>query len=119
MPSIKQKRAFDNSLENNGNITKAMRDAGYSEATLNNPKDLTESDGYKELEKNYADSIPDKLVKEKHKALLNRVDDKGDVDVQAVKAGLDMAYKIKGAYKINDVNVQVNIANLIEKYNDD
>ena len=45
-----------------------------------------------------ADMLPDELIAEKHLALLNKVDEKGEIDVQAVKAGVDMAHKIKGSY---------------------
>ena len=45
-----------------------------------------------------ADMLPDDLLAEKHLALLNKIDAEGEIDVQAVKAGLDMGYKIKGTY---------------------
>jgi len=45
-----------------------------------------------------AEAIPDTLLAEKHLALLNKLDEQGNIDVQAVKAGLDMGYKIKGSY---------------------
>jgi len=48
-----QKRAVDNLVVNGGNVTKAMRDAKYSENTVNTPKKLTASKGFKEIcEKN-------------------------------------------------------------------
>ncbi|KKK95757.1 hypothetical protein LCGC14_2669610, partial [marine sediment metagenome] len=51
-----------------GNITKTMREVGYSENTINTPKNLTNSKGFKELmEKN----LPNELLTKKHKALLN------------------------------------------------
>lgn len=50
------------------------------------------------IQKAIADMIPDELLKEKHLALLNKIDKEGEIDVQAVKAGLDMGYKIKGTY---------------------
>jgi hypothetical protein len=45
-----------------------------------------------------ADRIPDELLGEKHLALLNKIDKEGNIDVQAVSKGLEMGYKIKGAY---------------------
>lgn len=60
-----------------------------------------------------ADSIPDELLIRKHLELLNKkekitknnmttgeieVIDTGEIDAHAVKAGLDMAYKIKSTY---------------------
>lgn len=49
MATEKQKKAVDNLVENRGNVSKAMRDAGYDDTTAKNPKNLTESKGYKEL----------------------------------------------------------------------
>jgi hypothetical protein len=49
MPTIKQKRALMKVVENGGNITKAMKDVGYSLATVNNPDVLTSSKGWQEL----------------------------------------------------------------------
>lgn len=60
--------------------------------------------------KSIADSIPDDLLVEKHLELLtvpklhrryikgDLMDEEESTDVQAIKAGLDMAYKIKGTY---------------------
>ena len=45
-----------------------------------------------------ADRIPDELLEQKHLELINKVDKEGELDVQAVSKGLDMAYKLKGAY---------------------
>ncbi len=42
-PTLKQKRAVKLAVENGGNIGKAMRQAGYAEATAKNPSKLTES----------------------------------------------------------------------------
>lgn len=50
MATERQKKAIDNLVENGGNVTKAMRDAGYSEATINSPSNLTQSDAYKEFQ---------------------------------------------------------------------
>lgn len=63
--------------------------------------------------KSIADKIPDSLLVEKHLALLKKeevitknnmttgeidVIPTGEIDANAVRAGLDMAYKLKGAY---------------------
>jgi hypothetical protein len=42
-PTIKQQKAVANLLENGGNVSKAMKDAGYSAAMAKNPQKLTES----------------------------------------------------------------------------
>ena len=62
------------------------------------------------IQKTIAEMIPDELLGTKHLALLNKVDSEGEIDVQAVGKGLDMAYKIKGNYvpehnPITQVNV--------------
>jgi len=49
MPTIKQVKALDKIMENNGNVSQAMRDVGYSEASVNTPNSLTKSDGYQQL----------------------------------------------------------------------
>jgi len=53
------KKVFEKTLENGGNITKAMRDMKYSEATINNPKNITKTKSWEKL----LEDIPDtKLV---------------------------------------------------------
>ena len=49
MPTIKQEKVFNKIVENRGNISKTMREVGYSEKTAKNPKNLTESKGWQEL----------------------------------------------------------------------
>lgn len=107
MPTIKQQNAFNGAVGNGGNITQAMRDAQYSENTLNTPQKLTESRGWQELMEEY---LPDTLLGVKHKELLEikkkvRTFKRGDIieqyeelDSNAVGKGLDMAYKLKGYY---------------------
>ena len=68
MPTIKQERAFDKVVENGGNVSSAMREVGYSEATANTPQKLTESKGWKELMETY---LSDDKLAQKHDELLN------------------------------------------------
>lgn len=49
MATVKQKKALNKIVENGGNVSKAMRDVGYSPATAENPSKLTESKGFMEL----------------------------------------------------------------------
>jgi len=53
MATIKQRVAVDNLVENRGNISQAMLKAGYDPTTAKNPKNLTESVGFKEILKEY------------------------------------------------------------------
>ena len=48
-PTFKQKKAFDKIVENHGNVSKTMLEVGYDENTARNPKNLTESKGWKKL----------------------------------------------------------------------
>ena len=49
MATIKQKKAIDKIVENHGNISKSMLEAGYDPTTAKNPKNLTESKAWGEL----------------------------------------------------------------------
>lgn len=119
MATEKQKKAIKNVVENRGNISKAMRDAGYSKKSAKNPKNLTESKSWNQLMDKY---LPDKLLAEKHKELLVipkkvRHFVKGDLeseyeelDSNAMKAGLDMAYKLKGKYSPEKKEISGNLS---------
>ena len=48
-PSMKQKVAVKKIIENHGNVSKAMKEAGYQENTIKNPSNLTNSKGFKQL----------------------------------------------------------------------
>lgn len=49
MATEKQKAVVDKIIENRGSISAAMREVGYSENTAHNPKNLTESKGFREV----------------------------------------------------------------------
>ena len=49
MPTIKQEKAVALIVENGGNVSRAMRDAGYSPETAKTPSKLTDSIGYQEV----------------------------------------------------------------------
>ena len=112
MATEKQKKAFINSVENGGNISKAMRDAKYSDKTAKNPDKLTKSKGWEELCDEF---LPDRKLAKVHKEGLNATtkkphlidrDDKGrpiyeytDEDDFSVRHKyLDTAYKLKSKY---------------------
>lgn len=67
-PSERMKKAFTKMVENGGNATKALVDAGYSPATAHNPQKITESPAWKTL---VAEHIGDEDLLIKHKRLLN------------------------------------------------
>jgi hypothetical protein len=110
----KQKKAVKLTLENMARkkpLTgkEIVAEAGYGEVIQNNPKQVFESKGFKEL---MAEHIPDKLLVKKHLYLLS---DKRKEETQ-VKA-LDMAYKIRGDYpKEQSNNFQFNFGEIKQKY---
>lgn len=128
-PTAMQKRAFQEFLVDDGRTQgEKLVKAGYSAKTAVAPTKVTESVGFKQLFDQY---LPDKDLAAKHKELLNKQEiimknqggeticiPTGQLDTQAVKAALDMAYKIKGNYKEDNdqkkVNVTVNIERLAE-----
>ena len=117
-PNIKQKKAFQIVVERGGSVSAAMRESGYSPATAKNPDKLTGSQGWKQLMEEY---LPDSLLAQKHKELLTigrkkrkirhgtTIEEIEEIDTNAVKAGLDMAYKIKGAYKEDNDQKKLNV----------
>ena len=87
MATLKQEITFEKTVENGENITQAMREAGYSEATIHNPSNLTQSKGFIELceEKGLTDDL---LIN----ALVQDINDKKGNR----RAELELAFKIKG-----------------------
>lgn len=49
MATQKQRIAVEKIVENRGNVSKSMREAGYEDITAKNPKNLTESKGFAEI----------------------------------------------------------------------
>lgn len=91
MSTIKQRLALDKMVENGGNASKAMREAGYTKVTARNPNKLTDSIGFHELceEKGLTDNF---LVE----ALVEDIKEKP----QNRKAELELGFKVTG--KLSD-----------------
>lgn len=70
MPTIRQKKAFKHVVENHGNVSRAMLEAGYDPTTAKNPKNLTDSIGWKQLMDEY---MSDSELAKKHRELLDQV----------------------------------------------
>ncbi len=87
MPTEKQKQAVNNLVENRGNVSKAMRDAGYKNKTAKNPRNLTESKGFEEICKKYG--LTNSLIV---KSLVDDIKAKPENRI----AELNLASKIKG-----------------------
>lgn len=103
MATKKQLQAIDNLVENGGNVSKAMRDAGYSEMTAKTPQKLTESKAFNEL---MSEAITDaKLIKVIDDGLTANktfTEDGEIIDVpdHAIRHKfLETALKVKGAFK--------------------
>lgn len=98
MATEKQKRALKLSLENGGNMSKAMRDAGYTAASAKTPQKLTESKGWQELLDEY---LPEEMLLGVHKEGIFEED--GSVRHKY----LDTAYKLRGSYATEKVEANV------------
>ncbi len=57
MATEKQRKAVAKIVENSGNVSKSMREVGYSKITAKNPIHLTGSKGYKELTFDYVNEL--------------------------------------------------------------
>jgi len=111
--TIKQTRAIDNLMKTNGNVSKAMRLAGYSKATVNQPKVLTDSNAWRKVMAQY---LPDHKLFKTHEDALTATkwnDFTGDreADHNIRLKAVDMAYKLKGRdTNGNTQNTQINIS---------
>lgn len=135
----KQKLAASKMVENGGNVSKAMREAGYSPKTAKTPKKLTKSKGWMKLMDTY---IPDKDLLVKHKEALNAVkqigaqilidsngrtiskENEGMIEVAdhptRLKA-VELGYRVKGKLRpeegaTNEIKILVIPGELIKKY---
>lgn len=109
MATVRQKAAFEKILEKPRSIGTVMREVGYSENTIVDPKNLTESDGWKELTKKY---LPNEDLAKVHKEGLNATkkvfknnNESGEIELVGEEPDfavrhkyLDTAYKVKGSY---------------------
>lgn len=75
--------------------TEAMIEAQYQEALANNPQGITETDAWQLV---MSAALPDMVLAKKHRALLEKTDNSGAPDTQAVGKALEMAYKLKGRF---------------------
>jgi len=108
MSTIKQIKAIKRLPANKGNVSKSMRDAGYSKASAHNPRVLTQSKTYKEILKKAG--ITDTLAAKIHKKYLTVpriittkvrgevLETTEELDPTGLKA-LDLFYKVSGKYK--------------------
>lgn len=111
MPTIKQKLVAQKIMQNGGNVSKAMLEVGYSKKTAKTPQKLTNSKGFQKLMLECF--LSPKEVIDYHRKLFEKTEtyiykdkktgkikvfDTGEIDVSAVVAALNMAYKLLGLY---------------------
>lgn len=65
MSTLKQKKAVARLLENRGNVSKSMKEAGYSDAMAKNPQVFTRSVGFQEE----AASFLKDIIKERNRLI--------------------------------------------------
>ena len=113
MATIKQKKAFNKIVENRGNVSKTMLEVGYDENTAKNPKNLTESDGWKELTK----TIKDKEILVKWETLALDIDNVKQDRRLALDAGKEIM-KINNRYpkEGNTTAIQINFKEAREEF---
>lgn len=79
-PTAKQQRAIDNMVENGGNVSKAMRDAGYSAQTAKTPSKLTNSKVFKEFAPRISASL-EKIIEKATGRMHNQLEDHDDIRI--------------------------------------
>ncbi|MDH3325044.1 MAG: hypothetical protein OEL89_05380 [Candidatus Peregrinibacteria bacterium] len=97
MTTTKQKNALKKMVENGGNASKAMKEAGYSPKTAKTPQKLTNSKGFKDLCDEQG--LTEELI---ISSLVKDIQDKPG----GRKGELELAAKIRGLLK-NQVDVSV------------
>lgn len=97
MATIKQRKAVINLVENRGNVSKAMKDAGYSEKSAHNPSNLTESKGFKELLDTW---IKDEEMLKRLKGIINKGANRESL------TGIDIGLKLKNRYPKEQTEIE-------------
>jgi hypothetical protein len=93
MATLKQRKALERLVENRGNVSRSMIEAGYSPATAKNPKNLTESPGFRELLEEYG--LTESLVA---KALVEDIEKKPQNRVSELSLAADILGMKKGGW---------------------
>lgn len=110
IPTIKQKQAYKGVVENHWSISKSMREAGYTKATAVNPKNLTETEGWKMLLKKY---LPENELLAVHQKALHATKlqmsytgpDMVVEDIPTQLKAVELGYKVTGKLKESSINI--------------
>ena len=116
-PTTKQRAAFKRTMENHGNVSKSMREVGYSENFAKNPQELTESEGWQELLKEHLHDT--KLLTVLNEGLEATRSTEGgyESDFAVRHKYLETGLKLKSYFpKENQVAVQLNFNNIRKDY---
>ena len=68
MSKIRAKKAISKIVENRGNVSKSLREAGYSPSYAKNPKQFLSTKDAQELMEEY---LPDEMIAQRHSELAN------------------------------------------------
>ena len=95
MVSERAKKTVKNFIENGGkSVSKAMRDAGYSPATAQNPKKLTSTKTWQSLMDKY---LPEEDLSKHHKELMNaKIIKTMLIPIKATKPDIRKVFKMLG-----------------------
>ena len=133
MATEKQKKALAKVLENGGNVSKAMKESGYSDAMAKNPQKLTQSQAFQQYmqKAGVTDERLVSVIKEGLEAnkviVMGKDSSESFVDIQPDHPTrhkfLETALKIKGIGRDSEGNnIQTNFVQIInqkaEKYAD-
>ncbi len=117
--TIKQKKALALIVKNKGNVSRSMKEAGYSSASAKNPKVLTKSKGWNELRKKYLPQedlakLHQEQLKAKKMQVVNRAAKLYPDNDARIKA-LDLGYKIYGSYAAEKIDLKGKYSDLSNK----
>ncbi len=133
MATEKQKKALAKVLENGGNVSKAMKESGYSDAMAKNPQKLTQSQAFQQYmqKAGVTDERLVSVIKEGLEAnkviVMGKDSSESFVDIQPDHPTrhkfLETSLKIKGIGRDGEGNhIQTNFVQIInqkaEKYSD-
>jgi hypothetical protein len=127
MATLRQKVAVTKIIENHGNVSKAMKEAGYPPTTYANPSNLTNSKGFRELIDQMG-ITDEKLIKVLDEGLgatkavvMGVKSEESFVDVQPDYAirhkYLETGLKLKGYARDEPLNFNVNFINNVPRPN--
>ena len=88
--NIKHRKVAKAIVDNGGNVSKAMREVGYSDAYAKNPQKLLQTKSFQELLDEY---LPDELLTSTHRELVH--DEDSNIRLRSV----DLGYKIKNKFE--------------------